>query len=366
MKAEHRPQRYGDGRVRIGGSIYGLAAEIADPDGFAWAALAAMDGTRTPQEIAAHLRETFPGLASDGAAGIVDILMDSGYVEDAAARPPDEFSPAEQERYSRNIAFFRRVDLTPRAHCWEAQARLKHARVLVLGLGGTGSHAAWALAACGVGTIHCVDRDDVELSNLTRQALYREADIGRPKAEVAVARLAEVNSCLDITGERRTVTGERDLAELIEGFDALALCADEPRGREGIRIWANRTCVAAGLPWAIGGYSGPLVSVAAFSPGGPCYECLSAGIEATLPPGLSVDLGGPGAIAPSAGVSGHLTAHAIIALVTGVPAVPGGYVTGMNLIAPDQHVYARHPLRPDCPACGTLPPGAGPPVTGTR
>lgn len=365
VKAEHRPHRAGDGRVRIGGSIYGVAAEIADPDGFAWAALVAMDGTRTQEEIAALLRGAFPALTRAGATAIVELLVNSGYVEDASARPPDELSPAEQERYERNMAFFRRVDLTPRAHGWEAQVRLKRSRVLVLGLGGTGSHAAWALAACGVGGIHCVDRDVVELSNLTRQALYREADIGSPKAEVTVARLSEVNSCLDITGESRSIECERELAELVAGFDALALCADEPRGRAGIRVWANRVCLAAGVPWAVGGYNGPLVSVGAFSPGGPCYECLNAHVEASLPPGAPVDLGGRGVIAPSAGVSGHLTAQAIISLLTGVPALPGGYVTGVNLVAPDQHVYARHPAAPDCPACGTLRPRAEPAVTAT-
>lgn len=352
VKAEHRPHRQAHGRIRIGGSIYGVAAEIADPEGFAWAALTAMDGTRTPAEIVARLRAEFPDLTEEGAAGVVELLANSGYVEDAGAQPPSELSPDERERYARNMAFFRRVDLIPRAHGWEAQVRLKRSRVLVLGVGGTGSHAAWALAACGVGGIHCVDGDVVELSNLTRQVLYREADVGRPKAEVAVARLAEVNSSMVVTGERRVIESKRHLARLVRGFDALALCADEPRGENGIRVWANRACLAAGVPWAVGGYNGPLVAVGAFGPGGPCYECLSSGIEATLSPEVPIDLGGPGVIAPSAGVSGHLTAQAIISLLTGVPATPGGYVTGVNLVAPDQHVYARHPATADCAACG--------------
>ncbi|WP_203987503.1 HesA/MoeB/ThiF family protein [Sphaerisporangium rufum] len=317
-----------------------------------------MDGTRTQREIAGHLHDRFPGLSVDAAQRIVDLLVGSGYVEDAAATPPGELSATEQERYSRNMAFFRRVDLRPRPHGWDAQIRLKRARVLVLGLGGTGSHAAWALAACGVGTLHCVDRDVVELSNLTRQSLYRESDIGRPKASVAVARLAEVNSSAEITGEVRQIVRAEELAELVRGFDALALCADEPAGPDGIRVWANRACRAAKTPWAVGGYSGPLVSVAVFDPAGPCYECLTETVEASLdaPPPV---LGDTGVIATSAGVSGHLTAHAVISLVTGVPELPGGYVTGVNLVAPDQHVYTRHPPDPRCPACG--PPSPGPP-----
>ncbi|WP_432928628.1 HesA/MoeB/ThiF family protein [Microbispora sp. CA-135349] len=351
MKAQHRPHRYGDDRIRIGGSIYGVAAEISDPDGYAWTALTAMDGTRTPDEVAARLRHAFPGLTAAEAAGVVGLLLNSGYVEDAAAPGPEELSLRELERYSRNAAFFRGVDLTPREHGWEAQVRLKRSRVLVLGLGGTGSHTAWALAACGVGEIHCVDRDLVELSNLTRQALYREADIGRPKVDVAVARLAEVNSSVRITGEIRAIECEEDMLGLVRGFDAVAMCADEPAGRGGIRVWANRACLAERIPWALGGYNGPLVSVGAFTPDGPCYECLTAGIDASLAPGIPVDLGGPGVIAPSAGVSGHLTAQAVIAFLTGIPAPSGSYVTGVNLIAPDQHVYTRHPAAPGCPAC---------------
>ncbi|MBP2707441.1 ThiF family adenylyltransferase [Microbispora sp. RL4-1S] len=319
-----------------------------------------MDGTRTPGEIAARLRRLFPRLTEADADGVVDLLIKSGYVEDADDQPPEELSQAEQDRYSRNHAFFRRTDLTPRARSWDAQLRLKRSRVLVLGLGGTGSHTAWALAACGVGEIHCVDRDTVELSNLTRQALYRESDIGRPKVEVAVARLGEVNSGVRITGESRAIERDQDMVELVRGFDAVAMCADEPGGRGGIRLWANRACLAARVPWALGGYSGPLVSVAAFDAGGPCYECLTANIDASLAPGIPVDLGGPGVIAPSAGVSGHLTAQAVISFLTKIPENPGSYVTGVNLIAPDQHVYTRPLAAPDCPACSRGAPNAAP------
>ncbi|GAA4198006.1 hypothetical protein GCM10023074_26150 [Microbispora amethystogenes] len=359
VKAQHRPHRYGTDRIRIGGPTYGATAEIRDPDGHAWAALNAMDGTRTPEEIATRLVRAFPGLPETEAAGVVRLLLDSGYVEDAAGPRSEEFGLPELERYSRNAAYFRGADLVPRDipregprdHGWEAQVRLKRSRVLVLGLGGTGSHTAWALAACGVGEIHCVDRDVVELSDLTRQALYREADVGSPKVEVAAARLAEVNSSVRVTGETRAAECEEDMLDLVRGFDAVAMCADEPAGRGGIRVWANRACLAERIPWALGGYNGPLVSVAAFVPGGPCYECLTASVDASLAPGIPVGLGGPGVIAPSAGVSGHLTAQAVIAFLTGIPAALGSHVTGVNLVSPDQHVYTRPPAAPDCPAC---------------
>jgi hypothetical protein len=64
------------------------------------------------------------------------------------------------------------------------------------------------------------------------------------------------------------------------------------------------------------------------------------------------DLGGPGVLATSAGLTGHLLAHAVITRLTGVPPLPSGRVTGLNLIAPDQHIDIRHPRRDDCPVCG--------------
>ncbi|GAB1821879.1 HesA/MoeB/ThiF family protein [Herbidospora sp. RD11066] len=352
VKAEHRPFRTSEGTVRIGGEIYGLAAEIDDPGGWVWAALSLLDGRRGPEEVAARLVVMFPGLSPGDARGVVDDLVGSGYLEEAAARPPRGLTARELDRYSRNQAFFRGVDLVPGHSAWETQLALKRARVVVVGLGGTGSHAAWALAAVGVGRLHCVDPDLVELSNLNRQLLYTEADVGRPKADIAQRRLSEANSDIVVTATRHRVTGAADLRSLVAGYDALALCADEPRG-EGIRVWAGRACAAAGVPWAGGGYNGPLVTVGVFDPpNGACYECVSAAEQAHRAEGGIPDLsGGPGVTGTSAGISGHLVAQAVISLVTGVPEVAPGYVHGINLLSPDHHVYARHPARPGCPVC---------------
>ncbi|GAA1309435.1 thiamine/molybdopterin biosynthesis protein [Planotetraspora silvatica] len=355
VKRRHEPHRLDDGTVRIGGEIYGLASEITDPLGGAWAALSLMDGTRTPDDIAEIICGSVPGLSAPEAREIVSILIDSGHVEDASAQVPDEISVRERDRYGRSQAFFHLVDLTPRPHAWEAQLRLKKARVVVLGLGGTGSHAAWALAATGVGRIHCVDADVVELSNLNRQVLYTEDDIGRMKVDIAMERLRQLNSDIEITGESRRVDGEAGLRLLLEDCDVLALCADEPRGRglaEGISIWANRVCASLGVPWVGGGYNGPLVTVGTFERGrGACFECLIEGEARRRRPDLPVDLGGPGVLAISAGISGQLVAHAVISLITGVPQPTTGTFLGLNLIAPEHHVWVRHPPRPDCPVC---------------
>lgn len=348
VKPEHAPCRLQDGTVRIGGDIFGVAAEVRDPNGWVWAAMQLLDGTRSPQEGAARLCERFPGLDRGAATRVVDAIVVSGYAEDLADEGTGDLTADEQQRYGRNREFFRRVDLRPGVRRWEPQGALKKARVLLLGVGGTGSHVAWGLTAAGVGRLHLVDPDVVDLTNLTRQLFYTEADIGRPKAEVLTERLHAVNSAVELSCERRRVETEADLQCLVSRYDVLVLCADEPRGE--IKSMATRACAAAGKPWVGGGYNGPLVTVGVYGPGGPCHDCLVAGEEARLRPGARPYIGG-GAIAPSAAISGQLIAYEVISLLTGVARHAPGYMRGINLIVPDDLVYVRHPAREDCEVC---------------
>ncbi|GLX00122.1 ThiF family adenylyltransferase [Microtetraspora sp. NBRC 16547] len=353
IKSEHAAYRLDDGRIRIGGDIYGLAHEIQDPHGWVWTALEAMNGTRTCADIAALMRSGFPELTRNDAIAIVAQLVATGHVEDAGATDAPELSARERDRYSRGHDFFRWADITPREHGWDAQLRLRRSRVLMIGVGGAGACAALALAASGVGVLHLVDDDRVELSNLNRQLIFTEGDIGREKVKVAVDRLKKLNSDIEISGAYSRIRCERDLANMLPGFDVVALCADEPKGADGIRVWANRACFAAGIPWVGGGYSGPLVTTGVFVPGrGACYECMQR-IEdrKRTPPGVGppggagrpVNLGGPGAIATSAGICGNLVAHGVLRVITGVPPVTAGFIQGTNLIAPHQSIFAEFP-----------------------
>ncbi|HEX4831136.1 MAG TPA: ThiF family adenylyltransferase [Trebonia sp.] len=201
-------------------------------------------------------------------------LLGSGYVEDAAAPVPVALSERDTIRHDRAVRYFRWLDLAPRASPWEPQARLRAARVTT---GGTGGIAALALAASGVGRLHCVDPDEVELSNLSRQVLYTEDDIGAPKADVAVARLGRLNRDIEVTGQRLRAAGAGDLRGLARDCDVLLLAADQPPAG---RPWANLACLAAGRPRVDAGYHGPLVRAAAFVPGrGPCRECTRLGLR---------------------------------------------------------------------------------------
>ncbi|NEA39798.1 ThiF family adenylyltransferase [Streptomyces sp. SID11385] len=363
VKPEHRAYRTVDGNVRIGSVVHGIGSEIADPEGWVWTLVEAMDGTRDRGGLVADVLREHPGtgLTAEDVAAAVDDLTEAGFVEDAGAPEPAALPARARERYGRGMTLQRWMDLTPRASPWDPQLALRAGRVLLIGLGGTGGAAARDLVASGVGHLHCVEPDTVELSNLNRQTLYGEADIGAPKLGAALRALRALNGDVALSGERREVRGPDDLADLLAAapYDALLLAADRP---PVVRRWANEACLATGTPWAEAGYRGPLVGVGVFRPGtGACWECLrdaeAERRELRLPPGEDEEIASPRMAwnpvnAVTAQLSGSLLAHAGLALLSGVPDIEPGCRFGFNLMRPGDNVLDRAPRRPGCPACG--------------
>ena len=139
--------------------------------------LRAADGTRSAAEVLAAAGPL------DAPEECLATLVAAGVLEDAALDAPG-LDARSLERYDRQLAYFGQC-LPAGVTRSAAQLRLQDARVCVLGMGGLGSWAALSLATCGIGTIVGVDFDTVELSNLNRQVLYAESDIGAPKAQAA-------------------------------------------------------------------------------------------------------------------------------------------------------------------------------------
>jgi molybdopterin/thiamine biosynthesis adenylyltransferase/rhodanese-related sulfurtransferase len=123
----------------------------------------------------------------------------------------------EKERYSRQI-------LMP-GFGVEAQQQLKDSRVLVIGAGGLGCPVLQYLAAAGVGSIGVVDNDTVSFSNLHRQILYAEHDIGALKAEKAVEKLGRINSAVELLAYPYAINKD-NAADLVQGYDILVDCTD--------------------------------------------------------------------------------------------------------------------------------------------
>ncbi|MFD2415937.1 HesA/MoeB/ThiF family protein [Amycolatopsis pigmentata] len=357
IKNEHRPVRHGEDRVRIGGMVVGIAADMPDPDGRVWALLETLDGSRTVDQVVADLVHRFPGEPAERVRADIDALVRAGYVEDAAERPPDALSAAERERYGRGRALLRWMDRVPRQTSWDTQLLLREARVVVIGVGGAGGVAALALAVSGVGRLHCVDPDVVELSNLNRQILFTEHDVGRRKVDAALDRLRAHNTAITVTGEELTIDGPAALHRLAADADVLVVTADRPAE---IRSWANQACHATGTKWVHGGYHGPQVTIGLYRPGsGPCYDCARiteqrrlAGLPPRTPWKSSADTVHQPANAVTAGIAGYRVAHAVMSLITGVPALAANRQYGLNLVTLE-HAYALAPDAPDpdCPTC---------------
>lgn len=155
---------------------------------------------------------------------------------------------------------------------FRGQEALLASKVLVVGMGGLGCAAAPYLVASGVGNITLVDDDTVDSSNLQRQILYREADIGSSKAEQAAAGLTQLNSSININALRQRLTAE-DLNELVPQYSLVLDCTDNLASRNAI----NAACVRAKVPLVSGAAIRFEGQVACFDMqgNGACYHCLS-------------------------------------------------------------------------------------------
>lgn len=212
-------------------------------------------------------------------------------------------TPDERQRYARHLSLPEFGEA--------AQDRLKRGRVLVIGAGGLGSPALLYLAAAGVGRIVVVDDDRVDASNLQRQILYREHDIGRLKAEVAAEELRAQNPLVrvDAITERFRRGNALDLVSacdvIIDGSDNFAT-----------RYLVNDACVMAGRPFVYGAIQGLEGQLAVFNwQDGPTYRCL---FPVPPPPELAPNCAQVGVLGVLPGVVGTWQATEAIKLLSGV------------------------------------------------
>jgi len=174
------------------------------------------------------------------------------------------------------------------------QERLAAARVVVLGAGGLGFPVLTYLGAAGVGAIVVVDHDLVEASNLNRQCLFGEADIGQAKAARACAHLRALNSTVGWEAVNDTVTDE-NAGRLLAGADLAVDCADNWEARFALAASAWR----AGVPVVHGAVAGFEGTVAVLGPPGPCVACLYpevSGTRSAPPPVLGAVAGVVGSL----------------------------------------------------------------------
>jgi molybdopterin/thiamine biosynthesis adenylyltransferase len=205
--------------------------------------LTLLESGATAQHIAREVR-----LPEAQVRELIDGLTAEGIVCELA-----EF-PVDLDRYSRHMLFYGLLGTDP----VRAQRRLGSLQMVVLGLGGIGTHVALELVSIGVGSVRIVDGDVVEESNLPRQMLYHEADIGRSKAVAARERLLAYRTSASVEGVHGTPDTVRGIRDLIRGADFLFLAAERPANIADI---VDEACFMEHVPYcAIGYYNARLVA----------------------------------------------------------------------------------------------------------
>jgi molybdopterin/thiamine biosynthesis adenylyltransferase len=239
-------------------------------------------------------------------------------------------------RYSRQI-MLPQVDI-------EGQEQLLSARALIIGAGGLGSPAAMYLAAAGVGHLVIADHDVVELSNLQRQLLHHDKDIGRDKVASALDTLTTINPDIRVSAIAQALQGEA-LGNEVRQADVVLDCSDN----FATRFAVNRACVIHRTPLVSGAAIRMEGQVAVFDArleNSPCYHCLYQEGEEQ-----DQSCSGNGVLSPIVGIIGSLQALETLKVILSM----GKTLTGRLVIFDGfTHEWRTLTLQPDpdCAVCG--------------
>lgn len=249
-----------------------------------------------------------------------------------------EFSREQCRRYNRHLIL--------EGFGVEAQSRLLHAKVLLVGAGGLGSPVALYLAAAGVGTIGVVDGDTVSITNLQRQVLHSTPDVGRPKVQVAKERMQAINPNVKVD-TYETYLSETNAMELIKPYDFVIDGTDN----FATKYLVNDACVMQGKAFTMGGiskYSGQLMT---HVPGSACYRCLFPEPPAKQDVETCAMVGVLGSIA---GMLGTVQATECIKYLAGVGQLLTNSMLTFDALSMQWQRFDFN-QRPSCELCGTHP-----------
>jgi adenylyltransferase/sulfurtransferase len=202
---------------------------------------------------------------------------DEVYILPAVAGGSDELSSKELDRFSRQVML--------EEIGYQGQLKLKNAKVCVVGVGGLGNPITSRLAAMGVGTLRIVDRDVIELSNLHRQTMFDEDDVGQIKVEVAAKKLQKLNPDCKIEALAVSVNDYTAL-EVIEGCDVVIDALDSVNARYAL----NKACVNFNIPFVTGaavGVSGQAFTILPKTSA--CYYCMFPSLDEDSMPTCSIE-----------------------------------------------------------------------------
>jgi len=229
----------------------------------------------------------------------------------------------------------------------EGQRKLLDSKVLCVGAGGLGSPALLYLAAAGVGTLGVIDFDTVDESNLQRQIIHGQSDIGRPKALSARDSIKETNPYVNVIVHEEALTND-NVMEIFSGYDLIVDGTDN----FATRYMVNDACVLLGKPYVWGSiYRFDGQASVFWADYGPCYRCL---YPEPPPPGMVPSCAEGGVLGVLCASIGSIQVNEAIKLLTGI----GEPLVGRLMVYDALEMNYRSlniKKDPDCPICGANP-----------
>jgi molybdopterin/thiamine biosynthesis adenylyltransferase len=255
-----------------------------------------------------------------------------------AVAGPKPLTPSQVQRYSRHI-------IMPQVGS-VGQRKLINASVLLVGAGGLGSPLAMYLAAAGVGKIGIVDFDTVDITNLHRQILHGNEDVGRPKVDSAEDRIKSINPDIDVIKIPKHMNSENAM-DIAKDFDILVDGTDNFPTRyliNDVGVLANKPIVHGSIFLFDG-------QITTFMPNQGCYRCL---YPAPPPPGMVPSCSEAGVLGVLPGIVGSVMAAEAIKIILGLG---NTLVNRLLMFDALEMEFRKVKIRkdPECPICGDNP-----------
>ena len=269
----------------------------------------------------------------------LDTTLSTGdeiYILPAVAGGSEELSQRELDRFSRQVML--------EEIGYNGQLKLKNSKICVVGVGGLGNPITQRLVAMGVGTLRIVDRDVIELSNLHRQTMYDENDVGQVKVEVAAKKLQKLNPDCKIESFGVSVN-DYTAFEVIEGCDVVIDALDSVNARYAL----NKACVKSNIPFVTGAAVG--VSGQAFTiipKQSACYYCMFPDLNEDTMPTCSIEGVHPSILS----LVGGIEVAEAVKIIIGKNASLTQRILHIDLENLDFN-YTRTFRVDECPICGT-------------
>jgi len=271
-------------------------------------------------------------------SGMDTILKDGDeiYILPAVAGGSEELSAKELDKFSRQVML--------EEIGYQGQLKLRNAKVCVVGTGGLGNPITSRLAAMGIGTLRIVDRDVIELSNLHRQTMFDEGDIGQVKVEVAAKKLQKLNPDCKIEALAISVNDYTAL-EVVEGCDIVVDALDSVNARYAL----NKACVKFGIPFVTGaavGVSGQVFTI--LPKQSACYYCMFPDLNEDTMPTCSIEGVHPSILS----IVGGIEVSEAVKIITGKKPSLSERILHIDLENLDFNSI-RTFRADECPICGT-------------